>query len=419
MTKKFYLFLALLVLSTTISQAQTHDKCAADNIHKAAIEKDPTILLKIQDAETKISEFKQNRTASNKKGTVYTIPVVIHIVHNGEAVGTGTNISDAQAISQITRLNEDFRKTNEDSLDSSHPFYDDQADCEIEFCLASTDPDGNATTGIIRHNGQRESWDEHDLDSIIKPSTIWDRYSYMNMWCVEIDDPNSPGLDGYGTFPTSTTDSTDGVVVKYDEFGSFDNYKSIVATHEVGHYLNLNHIWGDNEPNCGDDLVDDTPPAYQSNSGCPTFPHNANDSCGTDANGEMFMNYMDYSDASCTVMFTYGQKDRMQAALTTLRSSLLTSEGCNVPVGISNKELENRFDVYPNPSNGNFTINGRLVNASNSSITLLGALGNVIQESKVSSLPFEINVNDLPNGVYFIHLNNGSNTLTKKVFITK
>ena len=410
--------MALCVLSSTIVQAQTHDKCAADDIHQAAIEKDPSILLKIQEAEAKMIEFNQNKTASNKKATVYSIPVVIHIVHNGEAIGTGTNISDEQAISQIARLNEDFRKTNADSLDASHPFYDDQADCEIEFCLASQDPDGNETTGILRYNGQRPSWDEHDFDSIMKPSTIWDRYSYMNMWCIEIDDPNSPGLDGYGTFPTSTTDSTDGVVVKYDEFGSFDNYKSIVATHEVGHYLNLTHIWGDNQPNCGDDFVDDTPPAYQPNSGCPTFPHNPNDSCGTDENGEMYMNYMDYSDASCTVMFTNGQKDRMRAAITMFRSSLLTSEGCNLPASISNKALHNSFDVYPNPSNGNFTVDGSF-DKNNSSITLYGALGNIVQQVSVNHLPFELNASDLPNGVYFIQLNNGNNTATKKIFITK
>ena len=175
----------------------------------------------------------------------------------------------------------------------------------------------------------KPSWTMHEIDSIVKPSTIWDRNNYMNIWSINIQDPSAPGVDGFGTFPASTSDTTDGVVIANWVFGSENGNKTIVGTHEVGHYLNLKHVWGDNQPNCGDDLVNDTPPSAKSNEGCPTFPHNANNICGTGVNGEMFMNYMDYSDAPCTVMFTNDQVDRMQATLLLERASLMQSNGCD------------------------------------------------------------------------------------------
>ena len=418
-TKTTLLIIFFAVLGLNLS-AQNTKKCSAHDHRVAAIETDPSILDKINASEEAIANFIENEYTNKKVNAVVTIPVVIHIIHDGEAIGSGTNISDAQAINQITRLNEDFRKMNADTLDATHPFYGLQADTEIEFCLANIDPDGNPTTGITRYDGGFSAWDEAGVDEIIKPATIWNPDEYMNIWSIEIDDPLSPGLDGWGTFPTSTSDTTDGIVVKYDVFGDFGGDKSIVATHEVGHYLNLNHIWGDNEPNCGDDLVNDTPAAAASNEFCPTFPHNANSACGTDANGEMFMNYMDYSDPECTVMFTPGQKARMLATLNTSRASLLTSGKCDGTTGLNDNILESKLAIYPNPNTGKFTIELNDIVSNKINIQVFNYAGAVVRDfQEAQNATYQIDLSELSVGIYFVHVNVDNQSISKKVIITK
>lgn len=409
----------MIMLSLVFITAQTAEKCATDNLLKSAIQKDPSIIQKMAVSEAKLQEYMKAH-ANEKSGVVYTIPIVIHIIHNGEPIGEGSNISDEQIYSQIDRLNEDFRNTNADALDTAHPYYPIQADVEIEFCLASIDPEGNIASGIYRYNLQQPGWDRTSIDSFIKPLTIWNRYDYMNIWSINIDDPNSPGVDGYGTFPASTTDSTDGLVIAYTSFGTVDGEKFITGTHEVGHYFNLHHVWGDNQPNCGDDLVDDTPPSAEPNFGCPDFPHNPNDTCGTGPNGDIYMNFMDYADAVCTVMFTAGQKDRMRATLETERASLLTSNGCFIINATEEKIADHSFEVFPNPSNGNFTIKAKSGYGKNTSIGLYNFLGTEIMHvEKVERFPYDLNLNNLPDGTYFIKLKSGNDFVTKKILITK
>lgn len=412
------LFLLLLALFTSgLLSAQTSEKCAADLIRNEALDQNPDLQEEIEASELEISNFINRPTEGALSRVVLTIPVVIHIIHNSEAIGEDANISEQQALSLLTRLNEDFRKTNADTLDQSSPFYSDQADTEIEFCLATQDPNGDPTSGIERYDFDQEGWSIKEIDSLVKPATIWDRYSYMNVWSINLDDPDSPGVDGYGTFPTSTTDTTDGIVILYTAYGELVDGKSIVGTHEVGHYLNLFHIWGDNIPDCGDDQVSDTPPTDNSNEGCPDFPHNPNNSCGSDANGEMFMNYMDYSDAECTVMFTNGQKDRMQATLMTLRSSLLSSSACNVISSTDNSAPLAGLKVFPNPSKGTYRIDipdftaQQLVHLSVFDIS-----GAKLQDSWVpSSSQVVIELTDLPEGVYFLRATHKSNSVTTKL----
>ncbi|MCC6186316.1 MAG: T9SS type A sorting domain-containing protein [Chitinophagaceae bacterium] len=420
MFRKITSILAVLALSATSILAQTHQKCASADLLQAAIKADPSILAKQADLEAKTKAFIKSRTLAKTTGTVYTIPVVFHIIHNGEAIGTGSNVSDSQVNFQLKRMNEDFRKTNADTLMPSHAFYPLQADCEIEFCLAKRDAAGNATTGINRYNKSGASWTINQIDTFIKPSTIWDRNKYMNIWCVNLIDPASPGVDGYATFPAGSNDTTDGLVVASFAFGwaAGSGDKSIVASHEIGHYLNLIHIWGDGT--CGNDFVSDTPPAEMSNSGCPTFPHNVTGPCMPGANGEMFMNYMDYSDAACTVMFTPGQKLRMQAVLTSYRVSLTTSDGCTAPVGIKEIAAAQNFNIYPNPNNGTFSIEA--INNSNTktAISLYNQLGAKVQQYKdVQNFPFKIDMSAMPEGLYFIKLDNGNEIITKKILISK
>jgi hypothetical protein len=381
MKKQLLFSVAILAatLSNPLMAQHNHEKCATMTNQNARIANDPSLLLKMQEGE-KITQQWLASNAGRATNAVITIPVVFHIVHNGEALGTGNNVSDSIVMYQLKRINEDYRKRNADTLMPSNAFYPDQADVEVEFCLAKRTPAGVATSGIVRHNIAGASWSISEVDSLIKPSTIWDRNKYINVWCVNLVDPASPGVDGYATFPTATTDSTDGVVVASFAFGyNTGGAKSIVATHELGHYFNLLHIWGDGT--CASDSVADTPPAEMANSGCPTQPYNVAGPCNPGANGEMFMNYMDYSDAACVVMFSNGQKARMLAAINTFRSSLTTSNGCEATnVGINETANSQGVSIYPNPTFGNFSIAFETAPKEAVSIVLHNQLGAVVKE---------------------------------------
>lgn len=308
---------------------------------------------------------------------VITIPVVVHILHKGEAIGAGTNISIAQIQSQIEVLNLDFRRLNSNVLLSPAPFRGTSDDPLIQFCLAQQKPDGTPTNGIMRYlepsqqdyanltltNGENLPSDLQCFNYVtlqyIKAATIWDRNKYLNFWVSDklkqlpAEAGAGPGNNlgcnfestfyGFSQFPGETGQPspmlpdyslTDGVWVTATAFGDTGNVippynLGRTAVHEVGHWLNLKHIWADDqldEDKCAqDDLVFDTPKQSISSTGCNTFPFT--DSC-TIFPGIMFMNHMDYSDDNCRSIFTYGQTIRMDAALFNQRASLSTSPGC-------------------------------------------------------------------------------------------
>jgi hypothetical protein len=239
-------------------------------------------------------------------GNIITIPVVVHVIYSN----SNENISDAQIQSQIDVLNEDYRRTNSDADNT----WSQAADTQIEFCMATVDPNGNATTGITRKSSSTTSWGTNDAMKYSSQGGVdaWDTSQYLNMWVCNI----GGGILGYAQFPGGSA-ATDGVVMGPNYFGSsakgsgfylsapFDLGRT--TTHEVGHFLNLRHIWGDG--NCSyDDFVTDTPTSDAANYGCAT----GHVSCSS---VDMVQNYMDYSDDSCMNLFTQGQTDRMRAVL--------------------------------------------------------------------------------------------------------
>lgn len=405
------------------SYAQSQRTCGTMDVLQEMIDKDPSIKDRMQQLEIFTKKWVENHqlNKSTNSMAVITIPVVFHIVHFGEAVGSGSNISDAQILSQLDAMNEDFRLHNADSLQPTHPFWPYTADAQIEFCLAQRDPTGNPTTGILRYEGDQAGWTKTDIESTIKPQTIWNRDKYLNVWSLNFAAPDD-GLLGYAQFPGTGSSTTDGVVIRYNALGytgnvspPFDNGRT--GVHEVGHWLNLRHIWGD--ANCGDDLVNDTRPAQSPNNDCPSFPHNANSACGTDANGEMYMNYMDYVNDNCMVMFTFGQASRMQAALNGARSSLKTSTGCT-PVGVEELAFLKSVAIYPNPSNGNFYIDFKNLKPESLIIEVVNLLGeNIAVYKDIVRFPHEISLSHLPTGVYLIKLHDGRNKVAKKIIIER
>jgi hypothetical protein len=286
-------------------------------VHERLLRTDPAYMSARIASENHAFGFAHNMMSGARTG-VTVIPVVVHVVFHTAA----QNISDAQIHSQITILNQDYRKTNSDVTKTPPVFTPLCGDARIEFQLASTDPSGNPTTGITRTSTASTSFS--DDDKVKKASTggadAWPAANYLNIWVCQL----GGGLLGYAQFPGGPA-ATDGVVILHSGFGNtgtaaapFNLGRS--ATHEIGHWLNLRHIWGDDGGGCsGDDFIADTPNCADHNFGKPAFPHIT---CSNGPSGDLFMNYMDYTDDDSMFMFTNGQIVRMQACLDGDRSTI-------------------------------------------------------------------------------------------------
>ncbi len=283
-------------------------------------------------------QFEQQRDLFNTKlhngaiqlktDQVYSIPVVFHIVlTNPNAVTT------AQIQAQLDTLNKDYSGTNGDTSLIPSYFKSLLGKSSIQFCLAQQDPNGDPTTGINRVTTSQSSFNYTDDGvkySVAGGIDSWDPDRYLNIWICTL----AGGVLGYATFPNDGAPLAQGVVVDYNSLpgGSYAQYNGgKTLTHELGHYFNLYHIWGDDNGACtGTDYVDDTPNQTDATSGCGTGIKL--DACTATGNGIMYQNYMDYSYDQCLVMFTTQQVTRMEAALFTYRSSLLSSNACSAPV---------------------------------------------------------------------------------------
>ena len=330
MKPAFFSFLLILFpLFSTKTFAQTQQRsCYTHEYLQNRIKENPTLIEDIKNVE-RHTELYNSRPHLQTRGII-TIPVVIHIVYRTS--NPEENITEAQVLSQLAVLNKDYRRLNPDRLKTPSVFKPFAADCGIEFQLAKRDEKGNATNGIMRYPSNRTTpWGkDDDVKMPLKGGVeAWNTSKYLNIWVCTIGN----GVLGYSTMPGATTPIFDGVVIDPRYFGTtgtvispFDLGRT--TTHEVGHWLNLLHLWADAD--CGDDRVSDTPTQFGPNYTCPTLPHL---SCGNTTNGDMFMNYMDYTDDACMNMFSQGQKTRIESLFSKggLRASLLLSDGL-IPV---------------------------------------------------------------------------------------
>ena len=327
--KLFSLSVVLLILS---GQLFAQRQCASHEVYQKQLATNAEFAQKQRDIEAFTQSYinqggsMQFANTMQRGASVYNIPVVVHVLYNT----TAQNISDAQILSQIDILNKDFQLNNADTTKIPAAFKSKVADCKIQFCLAKRDPNGAATTGIVRKSTTKTSFGSDDgvKSNATGGDNAWNSSQYLNLWVCNLGN----SLLGYAQFPGGAA-ATDGVVILYTAFGNIGNVAAPfnlgrTATHEVGHWLNLRHIWGD--ANCGDDFVGDTPKQQTSNYGCPTYPHVT---CSNGTAGDMFMNYMDYVDDQCMQMFSIGQKDRMYSVLQAggARASLASSLGCTAP----------------------------------------------------------------------------------------
>jgi Pregnancy-associated plasma protein-A/Secretion system C-terminal sorting domain/Fibronectin type III domain len=325
--RNFFLSIfALMLFSSAVSAQRT---CAAEDVLAQQLLENPAMVQEMENIRRHTEQFIQQGGASDR--AVVTIPVVVHVVYYNAT----QNISDAQIATQIQVLNDDFRRLNSDASNTPAVWQGIAADCEVQFCMAQQDPNGNATNGIVRKSTTVNGFSTNNNVKFNSTggSDIWDRNKYLNIWVCNL----SGGLLGYAQFPGGGA-TTDGVVCDYAYFGTigtatFPFNLGRTATHEVGHWLNCYHIWGDDGTSCtGTDQAADTPNQADENYACPTFP---TISCSNGPNGDMFMNYMDYTDDACMNLFTNGQKARMQALFASggFRQSLTTSNGCDAPGG--------------------------------------------------------------------------------------
>jgi hypothetical protein len=300
--------------------------CGTMDAHTKLLETDPVY----RSNRLAIESFTAARAfAKAALPKVVKIPVVVHVVYATAA----ENITDAQVKSQIDVLNHDYRKKNADISKIPAPFKALAADARIEFALATRAPNGSPTNGITRTQTTKQQFDSHKND--IKFAShgghnAWARDKYLNLWTAKtIVDPQAGQLLGYAQFPGGAA-ATDGVVITSDGFGTLGTVQppfnlGRTATHEIGHWFNLLHIWGDDGGACtGSDNVPDTPNQADHNFNKPHFPHVT---CHNGPNGDMFMNYMDYVDDDTMFMFTKGQVARIRAALSGPRASLIASDG--------------------------------------------------------------------------------------------
>ncbi len=340
MKKNPPLFL-LFVLCSYTAVAQNQFNCSSHNIYQQMLETDPVFKKNQEVLEFETQALEKTSLLSKPANATYIIPVVFHIIYT-TAYG---NISDAQIIDQIAILNKEFKRLQADTALTPAAFKTFAAPFDVEFRLATIDPNGKCTNGINRIYSPLSNCSLYEDD--IKQLSYWPNNKYLNIWLTQsmhYSGQSGCAGGGYATFPGGPA-TLDGINIRGDLIGSigtsatnsgWGNFLGRYLIHELGHWFNLRHIWGDAV--CGNDQVADTPPAQNSNSGCPNFPRNPFNTCGSNGNGEMFTDYMDYTNGSCLNMFTAGQVTRMTAAITSTvsgRNNLWSNANLNA-TGTSN-----------------------------------------------------------------------------------
>jgi hypothetical protein len=399
----------------TASVANAQRKCYSHERQLEILNENPALVEKMNAVEAHTQQILRGQasgaTTAAITGTI-TIPVYVHVLYN-----TGKpqeNISNAQIQSQIAVMNEDFSATNADRTKTPAEFSGLVANTEIQFTWN--------TANIIRKGTTKTSWGTRDAMKSSKKGGSNPVAGYLNIWICEI----GGGILGYAQFPGGSA-ATDGVVIGPNYFGSSSKGtgfylsapydKGRTATHEVGHWLNLRHIWGDG-PCSADDFVADTPLAAGASYGCPAYPKNSCPAAGND----MTMNYMDYTDDLCMYMFSLGQKSRMRAIFEPggPRASFAARTG----FGDTEVAARGSFEtsVYPNPVSEVATVSVSLPEEVKSlEISMIDMQGRLVStqsfENASGVVEHEISVSNLKAGVYFVNVKGGAYSTTKKLVV--
>ena len=321
----FFVLLFCPPFFTATINAQTAQRTCYSHIAlQQQLAQDPQMQERLTNIERFTTQF-TSKTVETRGKNAIVIPVIVHVIYRNAT----ENISENQIRSQIDVLNKDYNKENIDLNKVPTEFAGLVADCDIRFQLAARTPEGIATNGIVRHATTHGDWG--GSDDIKRPAkggfAPWDASKYLNIYVATL----GGGILGYASFPGAAA-TNDGIVIDPSVFGTTGTARKPfnlgrTCVHEVGHWLNLFHIWGDSD--CGDDHCNDTPAQKDAHFGNVTSPQYSN--CNGTTTRDMSMNFMDYVNDEAMQMFTGNQKARMQAVLNGVRSTLLTSDGCVPP----------------------------------------------------------------------------------------
>ena len=410
--------LALALLAALPMALQAQQRCATMDILAQA----PAELRQAMPGGARFEQavqFARRRDAAahtDVDTAVYRIPVVVHVIHYGEPVGQGRNLSEAQVLSQVPTLNQDYNR-----LPGSRGYNTDarSAPAGIQFEMATTDPQGNPTNGIVRVLGPQATYGIGDND-VFKNLSVWPTDQYLNIWVVDLTD-----YLGYASFPVtdlafggaSVYSQPDGVVVGYKYFGTGTVsrlYKyGRTATHEIGHFFGLIHIWGDGSDCSATDYCDDTPPAAGAHQYCPQPP----ESC-PGYGPVMYQNYMDYSLDSCMDIFTKDQVYRMRYVLrhTPNRTSLRTSAGLT---GIRKRGEPFALQASPNPAREYISLISDL-DSGDGQLALVDATGRLVLSQAVSlskGRATQVSLQGMAQGLYTARLTVRQGTVSRRIVI--
>ncbi len=387
--------------------------------------------------ETILEESK--RSGQNRGGGVYTLPVVFHVLYNSE----NQNTPDSVVLSQLEVLNEDYRRLNADAINTREIFQPVAADMDIEFALATVDPEGNPTSGIIHTYTDRENF---EVDIFSQTMTLdevkhtadggedaWDPSHYINIWICNITVNFPAQIFGYAYPPAGLENwpagseapdiSNEGVVIHYttvgrnnpyaDEDNTSDNNLGRALTHEMGHYLGLRHTWGDEffADICSEeDGIDDTPICGSGDQYVCDFGANTCDDGTQNDQPDMLENFMDYTKDECYNMFTEGQKSLMRYVIEEIRYELLE----NVAI-VEKSGIKETSRAWPNPAHNkiSFLLPGKF---GSYNYEIRNILGERMEngQSAMSSL----DVSSYPSGIYILSIRQDGNQSTIR-FVVK
>jgi hypothetical protein len=396
MNYSYYARILAIVLAMIISKqvVAQETNCGFQEMLNRQFDEDTSLIQRFAAINLRLEEAVRNDENATSFRNEATIPVVVHVVWNS----LEENVSDLTIVEQIAILNRDFNGENNDLENTPEEFHPFMAKEGIRFCLAAVDPLGMPTSGIVRVNTEVEAiGTKEDLFySNLGGSDAWDTNKYLNIWIANTGE----FITGFGTFPEQTDAERQGVVINPKYFGNNASRRfnlGRIAVHEVGHYLGLNHIWDDNSDCETDDGVDDTPFQQHGYEGCPAYPQS---SCGSN---DMFMNFMDYVDDDCMVMFTQGQMERMMATIEIFRPGLLESSiSC---IDIAPNGLESDFTIYPNPTRSEITINFTMPTAETGTLEIYNSIGQLVfKYDGVLRNKMRVTLTELISGVYWVKI---------------
>jgi hypothetical protein len=427
---------SFVCLVTSGSWAQTIDsseilhRCGTVEHERILQQRNPARLQQLTELNRQIEQHQKTNQSSRQQAdnTIYRIPVVVHVVHSTASNTIGgannVNISDAQIISQIQVLNEDYRRKAGTNGYNTSPI---GADAGIEFFLATTDPDGKATTGITRtYYAPKSSFSVGDDDVLLSQIAYWPSDRYLNIWVTALKD----NYLGYTQFPTMadtlkglpsiTNEATDGSIIDYRYFGrqmgtvTRATYAlGRTTTHEIGHWLGLFHPNGDTD--CGDDYVADTP--LTDNLNQTTSCNDIYSNCSGNRTRELIENYLMYSPDACMNMFTAGQVARMRAVLqlSPRRARLIKS------VGSPLTETEAlTITLYPNPTTTDPALDIQLKGFQTFNVDICDLTGRLLRTQTYTDAPSTrvvLPVTGLMTGMYIVRVKTDSEMASKRLLI--